>query len=897
MQHSNGFTTRDNRLVLSTLRGMAFQAFLLPALLVATATAAENLVFERDVRPVLKAYCWHCHGEEAEIEAGLDLRLKRFIEQGGDSGPAIQPGDAAASLLFQRIASGDMPPGEVKVPAADLKRLADWIDRGAKTAREEPEELAVGDIFTAEDREHWAFQPIVRPAVPDVPAAAEVHNPIDAFLWVELRRQGLDSFSPRADKTTLLRRLSIGLTGLPPSPELVRDFLADQRGDAYERLVNQLLHSPAYGERWGRHWLDVAGYAESDGYAEKDPVRPWAWKYRDYVISAFNQDKAWDTFIIEQLAGDELVSPPYENLQPDQAEKLIATGFLRMAPDGTTDPGVDQMVARNDVIAETIKIVSTALTGLTVGCAQCHAHRYDPISHVDYHRIRAIFEPAYDWENWRTASSRLVSQWSDEVGREAASIDKKLKQLADDRLAELDVIVAETFERELEKLPEELQESARVARETPAAERDAQQQTLIKQYPFLNVNRGTVYLYLPDRLRGFKQKWDKLQAETRQLRPADDWIRCLTEIPGQVPDTKLFARGDIQQPRQTVAPGELAILTDQQSEIPLDDPQLLTSGRRLAYARHLASGQHPLVARVLVNRFWMLHFGTGLVATAGDFGILGQPPSHPELLDWLADEFVRSGWSLKHMQRLLTQSRAYRQVSLRTPRLDAVDPENRLLARMSVRRLDAEVVRDAILSVSGDLSAKLGGPSANVAPDEVGQIVIAADNRDSAGRPRGQQAALGEDEFRRSVYVQVRRSMPLGMLEPFDLPDLEPNCQQRVPSTVAPQSLMMLNSPQVLQRTEAMADRLLEECGAEASAAEWVRRAWVRVFACEPTDSERLAAERMLAAQTQHFRDSLPAGQDSVDGGESIPDRAAEAAALATLCHALVSSNRFLYLD
>ncbi len=854
---------------------------------VVVAESQSTLRFESDIRPLLKAHCWHCHGEEAEVEGSLDLRLSHFMQTGGDSGPAVIPGDADGSLLVERIASGEMPPGDVKMSAEELGRIVRWIDQGAETARPEPETMAVGDIFTEQDREHWSFRPLRRPAVPRTPPESLARTAVDAFLWKRLDDQGL-GFSPAADRETLIRRLTFNLTGLPPTPAAVAEFVADPRADAYERLVDSLLDSPAYGERWGRHWLDVAGYADSDGYAAKDIERKWAWKYRDYVINAFNDDKSWREFIIEQLAGDELVSLPYEDISEEDSARLIATGFLRMGPDGTGDGSADQKVARNDVIAETIKIVSTSLLGLTVGCAQCHSHRYDPISHVDYHRLRAVFEPAYDWQDWRSSAARLVSQWSDDTRQQAAEIDRQLKELAAARTAELDQLVDDTFERELAKLPEEIRAEAREARQTAVKERTDRHHDLIKEYPFLNVSRGSVYLYLPDRLRGFNQKWDQRQAELQDQRPADDLIRCLTEVPGKVPETKLFHRGDINQPRQVVAPGELAVINPDNRELPVDDPELPTSGRRLAYARHLTDGEHPLVARALVNRFWMHHFGRGIVATPSDFGMLGEPPSHPELLDWLASEFVAQGWSLKRFHRLILNSHAYRQVSTRRDELDAVDPENRLLGRMSIRRLEAEVVRDSLLAVSGQLANKVGGQPVPVAPDEVGQIVVAADTRDSAGRPTKTQVALGEDEFRRSLYVQVRRSMPLGVLEPFDMPSLAPNCELRTSSTVAPQSLMLLNSPFVVEQTRLMAERVIREAGEEPAAR--FASAWKLAFGREPAAAELAAGIDYLVDQTERLRTSAA---ESDAKAELPPDTAA----LATLCQALLSSNGFLYLD
>ncbi len=669
--------------------------------------------------------------------------------------------------------------------------------------------------------------------------------------------------------------MTFDLTGLPPTTEAIDKFVADPSPEAWSSLVDDLLNSPAYGERWGRHWLDVAGYADSDGYNEQDVERPWAWKYRDYVVRSFNADKPWNQFIVEQLAGDELLTPPYQNLTPDQADALTATGFLRMVPDGTAAGGPDVAIARNDVISETIKVASTSLLGLSVGCAQCHEHRYDPISQTDYYRLRAIFEPAYDPNNWRVPANRIVSMWSDETRQAAAAVDAELEELSKKRTEELDGIVNETFERELQKLPTIQQPLARAARETAADQRTPEQQQLIKEYPFLNVDRGSVYLYLPDRLTGFNKKWDDLTAETKKKRPADDYVMCLNEVPGQVPVTKLFARGDIQQPRQDVAPGELTVLSSDSTLIPVDDPSIPTTGRRLAYARHLTSGQHPLLARVLVNRFWMHHFGQGLVATVGDFGVKGEKPSHPELLDWLARDFMDQGWTLKRLHRLILNSTAYRQVSTRRPDLDSTDGDNRLLGRMNVRRLEAEVVRDSILALSGQLTQKVGGKPIPVSPDEVGQIIVAIDTRDSAGRPSGKVEPLGEEEFRRSLYVQVRRSMPLSVLEPFDMPRMTPNCERRPSSTASPQALMMMNNPFVVQQSDAFAARLRAASNEPPSQ---IKLAWRMAFGRSPSESELETAESFLIQPED-------ATQESRD------------AALSHFCQTLISSNGFLYVD
>jgi mono/diheme cytochrome c family protein len=868
------------------LRFSFYLAFL--AALCATAEAADQrLTFEQHARPILKAHCFHCHGEEAEKEANLDVRLKRLVASGGDSGPAILPGNAAESLLVKRIEAGEMPPeGKGKVPAAQLAILRRWIDQGAATARPEPDSLSE---FTDDEKSFWSFQPLRAPTLPIVKQAAALQSPIDAFLLARLESQGL-GFSPAAAKTTLVRRAFFDLAGLPPTPAEVAAFVSDAAPDAWERLIDRLLASPRYGERWGRHWLDVAGYADSDGYTEKDPERKYAYKYRDYVIRSLNADKPWDAFLREQLAGDELLPPPYANLTPERADLLAATGFLRMAPDGTGESGVDQNAARNDVLAETIKIVSSSLLGLTVGCAQCHNHRYDPIPQTDYYRLRAILEPAYDVKHWRPPSARLVSLWSDEVRQQAETIDAELKKLADEQQAEMDKVVGEIFDSEVAKLPEEQRDLARQARETEAKQRTAEQKQLLKDHPSLNVSRGSAYLYDGKRVNALKKTFDDRQKEIQVRRPAEDFVPCLTEVAGQVPETFVFYRGDASQPRQAVSAGELSVL-NQEAVIPHDDPELPSTGRRLAYARWLTSGRQPLVSRVLVNRVWMLHFGRGIVATPGDFGALGARPTHPELLDWLAGSFLADGWGLKRLHRRLMSSTAYRQISRRSAELDQVDSDNHWLGRMSVRRLEAEAVRDSILAASGSLDYQMLGKPVPVTVDEVGQVIVGLDNRDTAGRPISQRATLGAAEFRRSIYVQVRRSLPLSMLEAFDGPTLNPNCEQRNRSTVAPQSLLLMNNEFVLTQSQLLAARALAE--AESDGLERVRLVWRLALGQEPTADETAAAAAFVTAQESELAAAAPAAAT----GKESPAPSPAARALASLCQALFSSNAFLYVD
>jgi hypothetical protein len=392
-------------------------------------------------------------------------------------------------------------------------------------------------------------------------------------------------------------------------------------------------------------------------------------------------------------------------------------------------------------------------------------------------------------------------------------------------------------------------------------------------------------------------KFAKPLAEAQALRPSDNYVRALTEVPGQVPVTHLFKRGDHTQPGQPLKPAELTVLSYSEGtpEIPADDPSIPTTGRRLAYARHLTSGKHPLVARVLMNRLWMNHFGQGLVTTPGDFGRLGKRPSHPELLDWLADDFMKGGWTLKRMHRILMTSTAYRQVSTRRPDLDTVDPDNNWLGRMNVRRLEAESVRDAILSVTGQLNSSMFGPPLSVAPDEVGQYVIGKDIRDSAGRPSSREdQGLGAQALRRSLYIQVRRSMPLSLTEPFDPADTTPNCEKRSSSTVSSQSLMLMNNAFVLEQSEAFADRVLSLAGDTPE--KQVRSAWTLAFGHAPTEDQTTQAVEFLHAQQAEFA-SAPAPKPDPKTKKKPEAPNPHRQALASFCHALLCSNGFLYVD
>lgn len=867
---------------------------LLAAPLSVRASESDRLTFERDIRPILKTHCFHCHGEAGVREGGLDVRLRRLLAEGGDSGAAIGR-SSAGSLLIERLRSGEMPPVDddnKKVPTHEIELIAKWIDQGARTAREEPDEITDAHLITEEERSFWAFQHVKRPEVPVVETPGGATNPIDAFLLRRLQPSG-HTFAPPAEKRTLLRRATVGLTGLTPTLDQLERFENDIEPSAWSRLINRLLESPDYGDRWARHWLDVAGYADSEGYTDTDPERKWAWKYRDYVINALNANKPFDEFVREQLAGDEMVEPPYSDLTADEIEKLTATGFLRMAPDGSA-AAADKPLARNQVMAETIKIVSTSLLGMTIGCAQCHDHRYDPIPQSDYYRFRAIFEPALNPTAWRVPSTRRVSLYTTADRDSAAAIEAQAKEIEKERTAKQTEYINATLKKQLANLPQEIREAARTAHATPVKKRTTDQKTLFKKYPSLNVTPGSLYLYDAKAAADLKKLADKAAA-LRQNKPKEEFVRALTEVAGQLSKTFVFHRGDHEQPTQEVRPGGLSVLDyrPENTDIVENDERLPTSGRRLMFARRLTNGKHPLLPRVIVNRVWLHHFGRGLVNTPGDFGVLGDGPTHPELLDWLAAEFVESGWDLKQLHRLIMSSMAYRQSVHQNDDLKTADPENRLYGSARLNRLDAETIRDSMLQISGLLNPKRFGEPVPVMADKSGRFVIGKENL-NAGRPGAVLPMKGE-EFRKTIFIQQRRSRPLTVLETFDLPRMEPNCEKRSVSTVATQSLMMMNSELIASLGNAFAKRVQKE--EPKALAKRIELAWRLTFSRSPTEVEQDEAIAFLTDQTEFFA-ANPILVPAKKGSKAKPTpRDKHQLALGALCQMLFSSNEFLYVE
>ena len=871
---------RFDKLIKTSARPRFLGLLVWIAVLLARVEASESApTFEADVRPILKVACWHCHGEDGEREGGLDVRLVRLMQSGGDSGAAIVPGDLDSSLLWEMIESDEMPKGDKKLSQEEKATIRLWIEQGAKTARPEPANVEEAR-FTLEELDHWAFQAVAAPPIPSLPKV-ELNNPIDAFIAERLANKGL-SFSEAADRATLIRRLSFDLRGLPPSPEELETFVTDPRPDAYDHLVDQLLASPQFGVRWGRHWLDVAGYAESDGGVDSDPKRAHAWRYRDYVIDAFNGNKPIDAFLREQLAGDELIDEALDPYNPRQLELLTATGFMRMAPDPTQTSNT--LADRNMAAAEAVQVISSTMLGLSVGCAQCHDHKYDPIGIDDYYRFRAVFDPVFPLKNWQQPRARLVDMSTREIKAEADRIEAKAKILEDDLNQRRQALGKKIQELKLTDVPERVREETRAAVLSPSNKRSDEQKALLDLYPMVKpVGHilGLLVEYDSTSYRKFEKEQQKI-AGIRATKPPLTKVMVATERPGIVPTSQVFFRGNPESPKQEVTPSELMVLTraNRDVRLPINDEQHITTGRRLAYASHLTDGNHPLTARVFVNRLWLHHMGRGLVGTPNDFGLAGDRPSHPKLLDWLAADFVAHDWDQKRLHRLILRSRTYQQQSRRRPELDAVDPENQLLGRANLRRLEAEAIRDAILSVTDNMNDRLRGPSTPVTQNGEGKVVIGVQKiRD--GIPVGADENH-PDAFRRSAFIEVQRSLPLNMLSTFDLPTMTPNCDLRRSTTVATQALWFMNDSLMVGRGSDLATHLQSQY---RTIDHQIEALFVRLFTRPPTNHETQTCKAFLEEQ-EHLRDT---------DGKNEPDIAQQA--LATLCQTLMASNRFLYLD
>lgn len=831
---------------------------------------AEKQLTQHDVLPIVLLRCTTCHGPRLQ-RGDLDLRTPAAMLKGGQSGPALVPGDPDASLMIQRIESEACPPRAMllkyfvkRPPASEVRTLRDWIAAGAPEVEIAPDVATTeGDpLVTDEDRQHWAFQP---------PTASSAAASIDSFIGDRLNEVELD-FASEADRITLIRRAWIDLTGMPPAPEEWQHWSSTSDPDWYSNLVDHLLASPRYGERWGRYWLDIAGYADSEGGVSADPVRKVAWKYRDYVIRSFNSDKPYDRFLLEQIAGDELIDyAQADEVTPEMVDNLVATGFLRMGIDQTGSRTMNFVPERLGVIDDAIRILGSGVLGLTMECARCHSHKYDPIPHRDYYRFKAIFQGALDEHDWLTFKNRSLQLDTAERRQRVAQVNpplaarlKKLEAQLKDAIAEVRL----TTLREHYPNQSEADRTATLRALRIADNNRSQTQRILVE--MLQTAEVVPHNQQPQPVRdarlAVKNLEDEIADVRRQMEPPLT-IRALWDRGAPSP-TYILKRGEHTKPGRLVGPGVPSVLTDGRTPFSAAPPfpnGTNKTGRRLAFARWLTSPGHPLTARVLANRIWFHHFGAGLVPTLENFGVKGERPSHPELLDWLAVEFVGRGWSIKDLHRLIMNSRTYRQSSEVTERRRELDPQNRLLSRMPLRRMDAEALRDSLLLVSGQLDTSPGGP-----PDRVDV------NRDGLV-----SVTPGPDgRWRRSIYLQYRRTEIPSMMATFDYPEMGPNCVSRSVSTVSPQSLMLMNNEHVHQLATAFARRVeaLVATNKDAGPEAFVDASYSLALSRRPTERERQLGVAALGELDVLW--------------QSQPGKALE-----TYCHTILNSAAFLYVD
>jgi Protein of unknown function (DUF1553)/Protein of unknown function (DUF1549)/Planctomycete cytochrome C len=855
---------------------------------------------------IFQSKCITCHGKWVK-EAGLDLRTRAGYLKGGKSGPAVVPGKPEKSLAYLRIVGGEMPPKVPKgsphyvrpVTASETERLQQWIAAGAPAGAEEVMEVGEGPdpLVTDKDRKFWSFQPPACPPVPKVSNADRVRTPIDAFLLKRLEAQGL-SFSQDSDRLKLMRRAYFDLTGLPPSAEEVDAYLKDTRSDVYERLIDRLLASPHYGERWAKYWLDAAGYADSHGKIDADRVRPNAWRYRDYVIRSLNSDKPYDRFLLEQIAGDELFDyKAAKALNPEQRDYLVATGFLRTAADDTDEAVLNLVSYRWALLADQVNIFSSAVMGLTMECARCHSHKYDPIPHRDYYRFSAIFQSALDPFDWRISSTVIYAGEegqvpiplryqrflnlapegeAQDVTRFNAPILEEIRRLESALEAKAKPLRDKLLEEKIEKLPESIRQDVRKAIQTPKEKRTDVESYLVDKFAAaLKVESKEI----EERFKNHKDEAEKtrkaIQEAKKKLKPTPQ-IRALFDTGGEPTPAYIFQRGDCLKPGARVKPGVPSVLRDGIAPYKVSKPTWTTdtSGQRLALARWLIQPNHPLTTRVMVNRVWLHHFGRGLVETPANFGRIGAKPSNPELVDWLATEFVRQDWSLKSLHKLIMTSTAYRQSSVVTPRSQEVDPDNTLLSRFPLRRLDAEAIRDALLKVSGRLDLTAFGPPEEVQLTPEGEVI-------SKGSSAG---------FRRSIYLQQRRSLPLTLLELFDAPRMDPNAIMRAHSTVPTQALQLWNSDMLRESSRYLAGRVVDAVGENAE--KEVERIHLMVYARPASNGEKKLGSEAILEFTRHWQEQI---EKEVPAEPKILK--ARWLALANYCHAILNSAEFTYVD
>ena len=786
----------------------------IPLLLLAPASAqvANTDFFRQQVEPIFREHCYKCHSHSADkIKGGLLLDSRSAALAGGDSGAVLVPGHPEKSLLIEAIGYANeelqMPPKGKKLSPEQIATLTEWVKQGAAWPEDPnaPIKARRKGGITPEDRQWWAFQPVAKVKAPATNDAWAV-NDIDRFILARLKAEGLQP-APRAQKQALLRRVCFDVTGLPPTPAEMDAFLADTSADAYAKVVDRLLASPRYGERWATHWLDLVRYAESDGY-KADDYRPNAWRYRDYVIAAFNSDKPYDRFVQEQLAGDEL--------WPGDPAARTATGYLaHWIYEYNQRDAVGQ---RETILNDITDTTADAFLGLGLQCARCHDHKFDPILQKDYFRLQAFFAPLKHADDMPVATPAEQAAYAKQLAIwEAKTADLRRQ------LDELDAPYRKKIEEEsISKFPPE----TRAMAEKPAAERTPFEQQVVtlmmKQVDYAWDEKrfaSTVKEPAKSKRNALMAALKKFDAEKPEPLPASLAVTDIGRVAPPVTIPKKLSLGEI-------APGFLTILQEAPAKIaPVNTD---TTGRRTALARWITQPDNPLTSRVIANRVWQSHFGRGLAVNASDFGRLGEKPSHPELLDWLARSLVENRWSLKSLHRLILTSATYMQ-SAENPiaaQANLKDPENRLLWRGAIRRLDAEQIRDAVLATTGELQPRDGGPSADT------------------------------DVPVRSIYQKVRRNRHDPLLEVFDQPERFVSSADRNVTTTPTQSLFMFNGRWAQERAGAFATRLRKNHGGDEAAA--VTEAYRLAFARHPTPAEREAAGDFLAKQAARIAAQEP---------------------------------------
>ena len=795
--------------------------------------------------PVFQKNCVSCHGSQTKM-AGLDLSSFAGMMQGSSSGPVIAPGKPERSLLWKMIESDQMPQGG-RLNASDKQLIRTYIEQGrfpTQTPEQEAEALKKEAAkITPQARNWWSFKVPAKPAVPTVATKDQALTTIDAFVLTELQKKGW-KMEPEADRVTLIRRAYFNLIGLPPTPAQVKAFVEDRSPNAWEKVIDELLASQHFGEQWGRHWLDVAGYSDSRGDAG-DSDREVAWKYRDYVIHALNKNKPINQFLVEQMAGDQLVNyKPGTQPAPYQVEPLIATGFLRTTADITDNQTIYEVDKYFDAQKKAMETSLSAVMGLTVQCARCHDHKFDPILQRDYYKMMAIYQAVWDPENW-LAGNLKYGPWPSRTVLDMNDTDRAawIKDVTSNdakAIRRLDDLLEATYQKYREELKAGKDLSTEATR--------LQIRKDIEADPDLDVDRNVAKDFISDQELEKRYpelgRWkDEIQqkryARRNQSKIPPNYIEAAFDVSKTPSPTYILMRGNYLAPGAEVEPGLPLVLDNPQHPLqfpdPAQHPEWNSTNRRLTLARWMVSRDNPLVSRVFVNRVWQWNFGEGIVRSVDDFGTQGAKPTNQPLLDYLAVAFQDNNWDLKWLVKQIMMSQVYRQGSKEVPEYLTADPSDKLLWRKAPLRLEAEIIRDSMLDLSGLLDDKMFGKQEPIKRGPDGQWM--EDNKKGTG------------ESRRSIYLAQTRTRWVNFLHVFDCPDMTSDNQaERFRASLPTQSLALMNSPLVMRTTKAFTDRVLEQTNNDRQGA--VQLAFEEIYNRAPTAKEQEIASQSIAAES-----------------------------------------------